>query len=69
MVVYVQTAHKWVVRYILPIIKRLNKLVPSVGFSDDDITGALLTCPYNIAARNKSLWCNVLKAHKLQGLE
>ena len=69
MVVYVQTAHKWAARYIPLIVKRLNKLVPGIGFSSDDITGALFACLYNIAACNKSLWCNVFKAHELQGLE
>ena len=69
MVVYVQEAQKWTARYIPPIVKRLNKLVPGVGFSPDDIHGALYACPYDHAAGNRSPWCNVFKSHELRGLE
>ena len=67
--IYAQLAQKWVERYIPPIVERLNKLVPGVEFSLDDIRGALYACPYDLAARNRSPWCNVFTAHELHGLE
>ena len=69
MVVSVQAVDKWVAKYTPPIVERFNKLVPGIGFSSDDIRGALYACPYDLAARNKSPWCNVFKAHELRGLE
>ena len=69
MAVSVQAVDKWVARYIPPIVERLDKLVPGIGFSPDDIRGALYACPYDLAARNRSPWCNVFKAHELRGLE
>lgn len=69
MVAYVQAARQWAERYTQPIIKRLDKLIPDVGFSVDDVRGALYACPYDLAARNKSPWCNVFTARELRGLE
>lgn len=68
-VVYVQAAQDWAERYIPHIAKRLNELVPGVGFSFNTTQGALYACPYDLAARNLSPWCNVFKAHELKGLE
>lgn len=67
--VYVQAAREWAERYTPHIAKRLNKLVPGVGFSFNVTQGALYACPYDLAARNWSPWCNVFKAHELKGLE
>ncbi|KAI9566387.1 phosphoglycerate mutase-like protein [Boletus coccyginus] len=64
-----RAAQDWAERYIPHIAKRLNKLVPGVGFSFNTTQGALYACPYDLAARNWSPWCNVFKAHELKGLE
>jgi acid phosphatase len=69
MMVYVQASQQWAAKYIPPIVKRFNKLVPGVVFSPDDIHGALYACPYDLAAGNRSPWCNVFRAHELRGLE
>lgn len=64
-----QAAERWAKKYVRPIVERLDKLIPGVGFSLDDIRGALYACPYDLAARNKSPWCDVFTAHELRGLE
>ena len=66
---YAQAADKWANKYIPPIMKRLDKLIPGVNFTLDDIHGALYACPYDLAARNRSPWCNVFTEHELRGLE
>ena len=70
MLVYIQAAsQKWAEKYIPPIVERLNKLIPGVGFTLDGIRGAVYACPYDLAAGHKSPWCNVFTAHELRGLE
>ena len=67
--IYVQSAHKWAKNYLPPIAERLNKLIPGVNFSLDDIRGALNACPYDLAARGRSPWCNVFTAYELRSIE
>lgn len=62
-------AEQWAAKYIPPIVERLDKLIPGVNFSVDAIRGALYACPYDLAARNRSPWCNVFTTHELRGLE
>lgn len=64
-----QAIKEWVNKYIPPITERLNHLLPGVGLSNDDVQGALLACPYDLAARGESPWCKVFLPHELKGLE
>ncbi|KIJ69291.1 hypothetical protein HYDPIDRAFT_80652 [Hydnomerulius pinastri MD-312] len=60
---------KWSETYLPGITARLNALLPGVGLADEDTHGALLACPYDLAARNESPWCNVFLPHELRSLE
>ncbi|KAF9222883.1 phosphoglycerate mutase-like protein [Gyrodon lividus] len=62
-------AHTWVASYIPPITTRLNALLPGVNLSDEDTHGALLACPYDLAAGNKSPWCDVFLPDELRDFE
>ncbi|KAH0837768.1 phosphoglycerate mutase-like protein [Lanmaoa asiatica] len=55
--------------YVLPYMRDSTELIPGVEFSSNDTRGALYACPYDLAARNRSPWCNVFSAYELQGLE
>ncbi|KAH7889355.1 phosphoglycerate mutase-like protein [Phlebopus sp. FC_14] len=44
---------------------RKTSSILSIG----DIHGALYACPYDLAARNASPWCNVFLPHELRALE
>ncbi|KAF8546057.1 phosphoglycerate mutase-like protein [Imleria badia] len=65
----VQVTIIWANKYIPPIVTRLDNLIPGINFTLDDIHGALYACPYDLAARDRSPWCNVFTAHELRGLE
>ncbi|KAG6333295.1 hypothetical protein ID866_5791 [Astraeus odoratus] len=60
---------EWQNTYIPPITHRLNVRLPGVGLSDNDTRGALLACPYDLAAHDKSPWCGAFYPHELRGLE
>ncbi|KAG8217723.1 histidine phosphatase superfamily [Butyriboletus roseoflavus] len=64
-----QAALQWADKYVLPIAQRLDKLVPGVDISVNDTRGALYACPFDLAARNHSPWCNVFSTRELQHLE
>ena len=64
-----ESVREWAKKYILPIVERLDNLIPGVGFSLKDIRGALYACPYDLAARDNSPWCNVFTTDELKGLE
>ncbi|KAH7913208.1 phosphoglycerate mutase-like protein [Hygrophoropsis aurantiaca] len=55
----------WSKKYIPPITRRLNKLLPGVNLSDDDTHGALFACAYDLASYNSSPWCNVFSPTEL----
>ncbi|KAF9222916.1 phosphoglycerate mutase-like protein [Gyrodon lividus] len=67
--VALQAAYMWAARYIPPITARLNELLPGVNLIDEDTHGALFACPYDLAARNKSPWCDVFLPGELRDLE
>lgn len=69
MTIYIQAVTKWANVYIPPIVERLNELIPGVDFTPDDIHGALYACPYDLAAGNKSPWCDVFAVHDFRDLE
>ncbi|KIJ69292.1 hypothetical protein HYDPIDRAFT_145178 [Hydnomerulius pinastri MD-312] len=66
---YHKTAAVWASEYVPPITRRLNELLPGVGLSVDDARGALYACPFDLAARNASPWCEVFSQHELRQLE
>ncbi|KAL0955826.1 hypothetical protein HGRIS_002029 [Hohenbuehelia grisea] len=49
----------WEAKFIPPITKRFNALIPGLNFSDTDTLGALNACPYDYAAHSQSPWCGV----------
>lgn len=61
--------NEWVNKYIPPITKRLNNLLPGVGLSNHDVIGALYACTYDLAAHGVSPWCGVFLPNELRGLE
>ncbi|KAN0100054.1 Histidine phosphatase superfamily [Tylopilus felleus] len=65
----VQVAQEWAKKFVPPIVERLNNLIPGDGFSFNDTHGALYACPYDLAARDNSPWCNVFTTEELKGLE
>ncbi|KAF9227673.1 phosphoglycerate mutase-like protein [Gyrodon lividus] len=66
---YHKTASEWANKYAPSIAHRLNELLPGVGLSVDDTRGALYACPFDLAARNESPWCDVLSPRELRELE
>ncbi|KAH7889343.1 phosphoglycerate mutase-like protein [Phlebopus sp. FC_14] len=64
-----EPALEWSSHYIPQITDRLNSLLPGVYLSYDNAHGALLACPYDLAARNESPWCNVFLPHELRAFE
>ncbi|KAI9571335.1 phosphoglycerate mutase-like protein [Boletus coccyginus] len=64
-----QVASQWAAKYVLPIAQRLDKLVPGINMSVNDTRGALYACPFDLAARGQSPWCNVFSTRELQNLE
>ncbi|KAL4067169.1 histidine phosphatase superfamily [Scleroderma yunnanense] len=60
---------KWVDKYVPPITNRLNKLLPGVGLTDEDVQGALNACAYDLAAHGVSPWCGAFLLPELWGFE
>lgn len=67
--VFKKTSTEWAKKYIPPITERLNRLLPGVGLSDDDVQGALYACPYEIAAHGASSWCGVFLREELRSFD
>ncbi|KAJ8519066.1 hypothetical protein ONZ45_g3959 [Pleurotus djamor] len=55
--------------YLPRITERLNRLVPGLGFSNDDTHGALYACAYDYAAWKVSPWCDVFTHQELSNFE
>ncbi|KAF8559780.1 phosphoglycerate mutase-like protein [Imleria badia] len=64
-----RAASQWAAKYVPPIAQKLGNLVPGINISVNDTRGALYACPFDLAARNQSPWCNVFSTHELQNLE
>ncbi|KAG9308985.1 histidine phosphatase superfamily [Chiua virens] len=64
-----KTAQVWAEEYIPSIVDRLNDLIPGIAFSSDDIHGALYACPYDLAARDTSPWCDAFTKRELRSFE
>ncbi|KAI0784218.1 phosphoglycerate mutase-like protein [Abortiporus biennis] len=60
---------EWGTLYIPPITKRLNKLLPGVNLTNDDIHGALYACAYDLAAHGVSPWCNAFEQSEILDFE
>jgi|SRR6267154_3220925 len=59
----------WSKNYLPAITDRLNMLLPGVGFTDDDIHGALFACAYDLAAHGVAPWCGVFQPDELANFE
>ncbi|TFK49614.1 phosphoglycerate mutase-like protein [Heliocybe sulcata] len=59
----------WGKIYLPAITKRLNKLLPGVGLTDDDTHGALYACAYDLAAYDVSPWCDVFTTTEIKDFE
>ncbi|PSR78997.1 hypothetical protein PHLCEN_2v7184 [Hermanssonia centrifuga] len=55
--------------YLPPIAKRLNKLLPGVKLSTDDVHGALYACAYDLAAHGVSPWCGVFTESEIEDFD
>ncbi|KIJ16939.1 hypothetical protein PAXINDRAFT_168380 [Paxillus involutus ATCC 200175] len=66
---YHETASEWANKYAPSIAHRLNRLLPGVGLSVNDTRGALYACPFDLAARKESPWCDVFSLEELRELE
>ncbi|KAG0707683.1 phosphoglycerate mutase-like protein [Suillus ampliporus] len=64
-----QVTLTWTKHYLPAITDRLNMLLPGVGFTDDDIHGALFACAYDLAAHGVSPWCGVFRSDELADFE
>ncbi|KAF8136585.1 phosphoglycerate mutase-like protein [Boletus edulis] len=64
-----QAASQWAAKYVPPIAQKLGRLVPGINISVNDTRGALYACPFDLATRNQSPWCNVFSTRELQNLE
>ncbi|KAH8099980.1 phosphoglycerate mutase-like protein, partial [Cristinia sonorae] len=60
---------QWGQIYIPPIAKRLNKLLPTVNLTTDDIHGALYACAYDLAAHGVSPWCGAFSQTEIENFE
>ncbi|KAI0346521.1 phosphoglycerate mutase-like protein [Trametopsis cervina] len=61
----------WGTHYLPPIAARLNKLIPGVNLTVDDVHGGLYACAYDGAAYglDKSPWCGAFSASELEAFE
>ena len=55
--------------YLPPIAKRLNKLLPGVTLSTDNVHGALYACAYDLAAHGVSPWCDAFTPSEIEDFE
>ncbi|KAI0768162.1 phosphoglycerate mutase-like protein [Trametes elegans] len=60
---------EWGGVYLPPIAKRLNKLIPGVNFTTDDVHGALYACAYDLAALGTSPWCGAFTQKEIEEFE
>ncbi|KAG1891092.1 phosphoglycerate mutase-like protein [Suillus subluteus] len=64
-----QATLTWSKHYLPVITNRLNMLLPGVGFTEDDIHGALFACAYDLASHGASPWCRVFLPDELVNFE
>ena len=55
--------------YLPPIAKRLNKLLPGVNLTNDNVHGALYACAYDLAAHGISPWCDAFSKNEIEDFE
>ncbi|KAI0661591.1 phosphoglycerate mutase-like protein [Cubamyces menziesii] len=60
---------EWGNIYLPPIAKRLNKLLPGVNLSTDNVHGALYACAYDLAALGTSPWCDAFTSSEIEDFE
>ncbi|RPD61200.1 phosphoglycerate mutase-like protein [Lentinus tigrinus ALCF2SS1-7] len=60
---------EWGSIYLPPIAKRLNKLLPGVNLTTDNVHGALYACAYDLAALGTSPWCGAFTSSELLDFE
>ncbi|KAH9945329.1 phosphoglycerate mutase-like protein [Epithele typhae] len=60
---------EWGSVYLPRIAKRLNKVVPGVGFTTDNVHGALYACAYDLAAHGVSPWCGAFTPAEIKDFE
>lgn len=64
-----QATIEWGSIYLPPIAKRLNKLLPGVNLTTDNVHGALYACAYDLAAYGTSPWCGAFTKSELLDFE
>lgn len=64
-----QATLTWSKHYLPVITDRLNTLLPGVGFTEDDVHGALFACAYDLASHGASPWCGVFLPEELANFE
>ncbi|TBU32593.1 phosphoglycerate mutase-like protein, partial [Dichomitus squalens] len=60
---------EWGSIYLPPIAKRLNKLLPGVNLTTDNVHGALYACAYDLAALGTSPWCGAFTQSEIEDFE
>jgi hypothetical protein len=60
---------EWGTIYLPPIATRLNKLLPNVNLTSDDVHGGLYACAYDMAAHGVSPWCSVFTSEEIDNFE
>ena len=55
--------------YLPPIAKRLNKALPGVNLTTNDVHGALYACAYDLAAWGTSPWCDAFTRNEIANFE
>ena len=64
-----QATIEWGAIYLPPIAKRLNKLLPGVNLTADNVHGALYACAYDLAALGTSPWCGAFTKSEIEDFE
>ena len=64
-----QATIEWGTIYLPPIAKRLNKLLPGVNLTNDNVHGALYACAYDLAAHGVSPWCDAFTKSEIEDFE
>ncbi|KAI0833306.1 phosphoglycerate mutase-like protein [Trametes gibbosa] len=60
---------EWGNVYLPKIAKRLNKAIPGVGLTADNVHGALYACAYDLAALGTSPWCGAFTDSEIEDFE
>ncbi|KAH9856567.1 phosphoglycerate mutase-like protein [Lenzites betulinus] len=60
---------EWGNIYLPPIAKRLNKELPGVNLTPDNVHGALYACAYDLAALGTSPWCGAFTDSEIEDFE